>query len=674
MSNDSGWIIYSGFSILILVIFIALYWGYCIIWGVKGLRSNTTSIDYFLAGRSLPFWSFVFAATATCYSGWTFISHPGAIFKDGFPAVYASFYAIAIPFTGIFFLKRQWLLGKKHHFVTPAEMFEKYFETKWMRYLVVVVASLFSVTYLAVQLRASGSLFGGVIGGMFGTPDLETKIANISMVILAIVLASYVALGGLKAVAKVDAMQLFLLLMGIVAIGFIVWYQVGIGEFNNKIFQWTEFDYTRVGVDEYSHYIAIPETLFSGQWTSLYILTFMLALMGIQTSPAFSMWAFAAKTPNSFAFQQVVASSLVMGGVMFFFITMQGVGSHFLGADGELVVHSDLKMEIAVQPVEYSDKLVPQLISMVPQSAYSELEVLAKSKNVPQVMGSREFFKSIAAIIMACFLTICALAAIQSTASSYIITTSAIWTRDVFGKCDKDSRQRQPIKWAMVISFVVVFIAILMAFFTKGVIAQLGGLAVAFGLQMLPALVAICWWSRLTKQGVMAGIVVGLIAVILTDKVVTTNWITWLPWSGTYPLTIHSAFWGFLFNWGITLIVSFITLDETDEKRRRKDYHEYLTTQAGLPKDKKRWKPLVLALTVFWFIFAIGPGAIMGNWFFGDPNDSSAWTFGIPSIWAWQILWWILGVGMMWFLAYKMELSTMSDDKINKIVPLEAER
>ncbi len=30
----------------------------------------------------------------------------------------------------------------------------------------------------------------------------------------------------------------------------------------------------------------------------------------------------------------------------------------------------------------------------------------------------------------------------------------------------------------------------------------------------------------------------------------------------------------------------------------------------------------------------------------------------MPSIWIWQILWWILGIAMMWFLAYKLEMST----------------
>ena len=43
-------------------------------------------------------------------------------------------------------------------------------------------------------------------------------------------------------------------------------------------------------------------------------------------------------------------------------------------------------------------------------------------------------------------------------------------------------------------------------------------------------------------------------------------------------------------------------------------------------------------------------------------DSPNTWVFGIPSIWAWQILFWILGVYMMWMLAYKMEMSTPPRD------------
>ena len=93
--------------------FVGIYWAYCLFWGFKGAKSAKTSADYFLAGRSLGIWVFVLAATATSFSGWTFVGHPGKIFTDGLPYAFASFYALTIPFTGVLFLRRQWVLGKR---------------------------------------------------------------------------------------------------------------------------------------------------------------------------------------------------------------------------------------------------------------------------------------------------------------------------------------------------------------------------------------------------------------------------------------------------------------------------------------------------------------------------------------------------------------------------------
>ena len=58
---------------------------------------------------------------------------------------------------------------------------------------------------------------------------------------------------------------------------------------------------------------------------------------------------------------------------------------------------------------------------------------------------------------------------------------------------------------------------------------------------------------------------------------------------------------------------------------------------------------------------------MIGNWIFGDPNTPSEWIFGIPSIWAWQILFWAIGVYMMWMLAYRMELSTAPRTEVQPI-------
>jgi len=607
-----------------IVIAVLAYWLYCIYWGWRGASLSHTATDYFIAGRSIPFLIFFLAATATSFSGWTFMSHPGLIFQDGFAAAYASFYAITIPLTGVFFLKRQWMLGKHYGFVTPGEMYSKYFQSHWIRWLVFLVAFLFSVFYISIQLRASGFLFNILIG-------LDT---NLAMLLLSLVLTLYVALGGLRAVAHVDAMQVVLFALGIITIGLIVLFSVE-GGLTEGIIALTQFDYVRITDNNYSHYIAISEYFFSaeeGKWTSVFILTFMLALMGIQCSPAFTMWAFSNESPRPFASQQVIASSLIMGFILFFFTAIQGIGAHLLGANGGFSRNHPELMHginsVSMEAIEKSDTLIPNIINLL--------------GNIPMLVA---------------LLAVCALAAMQSTASSYISTTSGIFTRDIFKRGASDKQQ---ILWGRISATVIILLALFVAFFFDENIALLGGLAVAYGLQMLPALVAICWWPWLTRQGIITGLLVGILAVTLTDIVGK-----YLPW-GKYPWTIHSAGWGILFNFGLAVFVSAMTQNKAARKHRM-GFHNFLKEHVGFPKAKKSLIPVAIGFTVIWACFAIGPGAVVGNWIFGDPNHSSSWLFGIPSIWAWQILWWILGVIMMWFLAFKMEMSTLSDENINKI-------
>ncbi|HEY5647967.1 MAG TPA: sodium:solute symporter family protein, partial [Nitrospiria bacterium] len=190
----------------------------------------------------------------------------------------------------------------------------------------------------------------------------------------------------------------------------------------------------------------------------------------------------------------------------------------------------------------------------------------------------------------------------------------------------------------------------------------LGGLAVAYGLQMWPALIAVCWWPWLTRQGVISGLIAGLVAVTLTE---TLGAKMGTPW-GRWPLTIHSAGWGIFLNLSVAVTVSALT-QKGAETRHRLNFHQFLKDQAGLPQKKKALVPWAWAFVITWFLFGVGPGAVIGNTVFGDPGDSGSWLFGIPSIWAWQLLWWGIGVVMMWFLAYKMELSTPPEQEIVSI-------
>ena len=608
-----------------LTAFVSLYWAYCLFWGFKGARAAKTSTDYFLAGRSISVWVFVLAATATSFSGWTFVGHPGKIFTDGLPYAFASFYALTIPFTGVLFLRRQWVLGKAYNYITPGEMYSDYYGGNAMRLLTVLVAFLFSVPYLGVQLQASGSLFNILSDGFIGV--------NTGMFALTAVVVIYVASGGLKSVAYVDCAQAILLAVGIVILGGVaLLYSGGWSGFTSGLANIVSADVSsgqNLTPDGYSMKVAIPGSIQmvsagskanGGAWTGIMGMTYMFALMGIQSSPAFSMWAFSNKTPQAFRWQQVIASSVVVGILLFTFTIFQGMGGHILVANGVLENISD-------------KNLIPELINLLSDIA-------------PWLVG---------------LLAVCALAAMQSTGSAYMSTFSAMVTRDIYAKYVSPGASDESQKTTgRVFVVLVAAAALIVAANSSQAIVMLGGLAVAYGFQMYPALIGICYYKGFTRKGVVWGLVIGLIAVTLTDK--TSAWFG-VPW-GAYPLTIHSAGWGIFFNLITTFIVSHFSNETDIEKAVKAKKHQLLQSITGMSSARKNKVKLAWGLTLVWFLVGFGPFATIGNDVFSDPNSPALWApFGLPSLWIWQLLFLGFGIFVMWFLAFYMGMSAPIDPK-----------
>jgi Na+/proline symporter len=602
-----------------LFAFVGLYWAYCIFWGIKGARTAKTSADYFVAGRSLGLWVFVLAATATSFSGWTFVGHPGKILTDGLPYAFASFYALTIPFTGVLFLRRQWILGRAFKYITPGEMYSDYYGGTAMRVLTVLVAFLFSVPYLGIQLRASGALFNVLTDGMISV--------NLGMLLLSAVVVIYVASGGLRSVAYVDCVQAVLLALGIVILGIItVQWVGGWSAFTEGIGNLVKSDLTdgsRLTPAGHSNRVAIPGAIqwvssgsaaAGGVWTGMMCMTYMFALMGIQSSPAFSMWSYANKTSKAFRWQQVVASSLVIGIILFTFTIFQGLGADLLVLNG-----------VWEQVTEKN--LVPKLINLMSESA-------------PWLVG---------------LLAVCALAAMQSTGAAYMSTFSGMITRDIYKHFLNPSASESMQKLAGRIFVVVVAgAALVVAATSTDALVMLGGLAVAYGFQMYPALLGNLYFSGISRRGVVAGLIAGLVAVTLTDKMSSLFPVPW----GAYHLTIHSAGWGILFNIIFTVAGSRLFPDDDQTMAKRRKRHEYLREIAGVPDDKKKWIPVAWGLTLFWFLVGFGPFAIVGNTLFSNPNDPLTWApLGLPSLWVWQFCFLAFGIFVMWFLAFYMGLS-----------------
>ena len=199
--------------------------------------------------------------------------------------------------------------------------------------------------------------------------------------------------------------------------------------------------------------------------------------------------------------------------------------------------------------------------------------------------------------------------------------------------------------------------------------------AVAYGFQMYPALMGLCYFRFFTRKGVVWGLVAGLAAVTLTDRTVSevlpvimgfvklfmpdriASTISDTPW-GAYPLTIHSAGWGIFFNMLVAVLVSYLRPDVGDERDRKASHHRFVQAVSGISQERRRHVPWAWLFTAVWFLVGFGPFAVVGNTLFGDPNAPATWgPFGLPSLWVWQLLMLAYGIFVMWYLAFYVGLS-----------------
>ncbi len=570
--------------------FLIIYIIYCFYWGLKGYFTEKTSSGYAIAGRSIPFIAFLMAATAASFSGWTFVGHPGLIWRDGLAYAFASFYVLTIPITGAFFAKRNWLLGKRYGFITPGDMFAYYFNNEAVRWLTVIAAFLYSMFYSGLQLIAAAALFYHVAGvdPFWG------------LIFMAFIVWFYVVSGGLRASTWVGVLQFCLLVGGIILLGFFVITSPEIGG-------WTKFSAGVQGLeDKYTQVPALIKfQLGTGGWTAVMILTYMFALMGIQSSPAFTLWNFGIKSPKPLAWQQAFMSTFVVGLALFFFTAFQGMGARILAAANIIAP----KVDGDVVPMLMTELLPGPILGLV-------------------FLG--------------------AIAAIHSTAAPYIGTGGTILLRDVYWRYIKKQQasHSEQIWMNRVLATVITLAAVVVSLTSRDAIVMIGGFATAFGFIMYLLLLGVHWGFRFPSLGATLGLIAAIIACFLTYTFV---WV--------YPLTMHTAFWGLATGLGVAYLCRALGVKDTKETiERQAEVRNWLDSVDEPSESGKQWRKIMKWAVPIWYFFAIGPACLMGN---------SAFSFcGFSPLWSWQIVWWILGIIMMWALCFKAEMATTSETQI----------
>ncbi|MDB4846064.1 hypothetical protein OAH88_02705 [Candidatus Pelagibacter sp.] len=641
MSEKSVW----------LFIFILLYAAYCFFWGVRGSRYNSDNPEnYYLANRNISSWVFFFAATTATFAGLTVISQTSLIFHDGFQYVGTAFIAITVPLGSIFFFKRQWMLSRKFGYITPGEMYYDYYKSDTIRIISVLVTFFFAIPLLAVLFGATGYLINVLTG--------EYVSRELGMWVISIIVLFYVTRGGLKSIFSVGVVQSWLYFLTVIILGLITYSFIGDFETfgkslakiaNTKISFWGNTN--GYGGGDYNSYFALPGVIqwvaglgkneaIGGPWTAMMIFTFTISFMGIVLSPSFSMLSYTAKHPKVFSYYQIWGSAVIVGLLLFIFTTFQGIGASLLGASAEINSNG-----------LFVNKLLPEISSKDHSSIIYHIIGLIDNH----------------ALWLTGFLAIGLVAALQSTAAALLMTSGSIVTRDFYkAYVNKNINWDKERRAARIIMMLIFLASLYLATFAKPAMIIFSGISISIAFQFLIVLLGLVWFPWITRGAAISGIVIGIIIVILTETIGQQISGNRLPW-GRWPLTIHSGVWGLLFNVFICFSVSaFSSITKIDNDRDyRQKYHDFLNEHMGLHPSRTKLRSFAYVIALIWLFFGVGPGQVLGNNFFGAPDSGyESWILKIPSLWGYQLIWWFFGIGLIWFLASKMDLSTLPNRAI----------
>lgn len=191
---------------------IALYFGIllCVAWWVVR-KGKATTDDYFLAGRNLGWWIVGASIFASNIGSEHIVGLAGSGAKDGVALAHYELHAWCLLILGWVFVP---FYARSQVFTMP-EFLERRFCVKSRYVLSIVSLVTFVVSKIAVGIFAGGVVFGALL------PELNLTIAGvyidsfwIGSVLVVVLTGLYTALGGMRAVAYNDAVQVVVLIIG----------------------------------------------------------------------------------------------------------------------------------------------------------------------------------------------------------------------------------------------------------------------------------------------------------------------------------------------------------------------------------------------------------------------------------------------------------------------------
>ncbi|MDB5776921.1 MAG: sodium:solute symporter [Herbaspirillum sp.] len=443
-----------------LIWFVVLYWVISVAIGLYTTKYVSSAKDYAVAGRALP----MSVVTATVFATWfgseAVLGISSTFLKEGLSGIVADPFgsSLCLILVGLFFARPLYRMN----LLTIGD----YYKKRFGRLVEMIVTICIVISYLgwvAAQIKALGLVFNVVSGGYL---SVET-----GMIIGASSVLLYTLLGGMWAVAVTDFLQMIIIVIGMLYIGWQVSDMVG-----------------GVGV-VVDHAAKAGKFAF---WPS--------------PTPKEMLWFFAAwitmmlgSIPQQDIFQRVMSSkseniaaraSMLGGGIYFCFVFIP----IFLAYSATLI---DPGMVAGLMDKD-TQLILPTLI-------------MEKMPLFAQVM----FFGAL-------------LSAIKSCASATLLAPSVTFTENIVKEILPWRTDKQFLLTMRIVVFIFTVIVTLLALNSKSSIYQM--VENAYKVTLVAAFIPLAfglYWKRATRQGALAAVLLGLSSWILMEYLAPDG--TWPP-------------------------------------------------------------------------------------------------------------------------------------------------
>jgi sodium/proline symporter len=464
------------------VIMFSIYLLVMLFIGFLGYRKTNSLDDYILGGRKLGSFVTALSAGASDMSGWLLMGLPGAIYLSGVSEAWIGVGLVMGAYLNWRFVAARLRLYTERAGNAPTlpDYFSNRFEDKenLLRILTTVVILVFFTIYCASGVVAGARLFEN----MFGLPYQTALWVGAACTI------SYVFIGGFLAVSWTDTVQGSLMITAL---------------------------------------IVAP------------VLGYFVIINGLQPTQSLTDLIEPAKLDMLKGASFVGIASLMAWGLGYF--GQPHILVRFMAAESVKTIPSARRISMAWMILCLAGALAVGFVGIPYFLTYPEgaMAVNANSETVFIELVKQLFNPWVAGLFLAAIL-----AAVMSTLSSQLMVCSSALTEDIYHTFLRKNAGNNELVWVgRIMVMAIALVAIGIASDPEAKILGMVSYAWAgFGAAFGPAIILSLFWSQMTRNGALAGILVGAVTVLVWKQ---------FGWLGLYEIIP-----GFIFAWLATVIVS----------------------------------------------------------------------------------------------------------------------